>query len=220
MAEFADYDEYDGLGLAELVRRGDVSPDDLMDTAMARVAARNLGINAFSALFESRARGDIRTGLPPGPFHGVPFALKDLFMHYEGEVTGNGSRFFAGAVSTHDSELFTRYRRAGFAIRQDDDPRSRPWSSHGVPCLWNYTEPVGLDGHLRRLQRRCGRSRCSRHSAARACQRQRWIDARSGILLRFVRPEADQRANADGAGPRRVQWQFRYSSCRHPQRAR
>ncbi len=86
MAEFADYDGYDGLGLAELVLRGDVSPDDLMDTAMARVAARNPKINAFSALFESRARGDIRTGLPPGPFHGVPFALKDLFMHYEGEV--------------------------------------------------------------------------------------------------------------------------------------
>ncbi len=116
MAEFADYDGYDGLGLAELVLRGDVSPDDLMDTAMARVAVRNPKINAFSALFESRARGDIRTGLPRGPFHGVPFALKDLFMHYEGEVTGNGSRFFADAVSTHDSELFTRYRRAGFAI--------------------------------------------------------------------------------------------------------
>ncbi|MBV7482103.1 amidase [Bordetella sp. BOR01] len=116
MAIFHEYDDYDGLGLAELIRRGDVSPDDLLDTAMARVTERNPKINAFASLFEARARGDIRAGLPAGPFCGVPFALKDLFMHFKGEVTGNGSRFWDGAVATHDSELFARYRRAGFAI--------------------------------------------------------------------------------------------------------
>jgi len=116
MAIFHDYDDYDGLGLAELVRRGDVSPDDLLDTAMARVTERNPRVNAFAALFEQRARDDIRAGLPAGPFRGVPFALKDLFMQFKGEVSGNGSRFWDGAVATHDSELFARYRRAGFAI--------------------------------------------------------------------------------------------------------
>ncbi|WP_144630898.1 amidase [Bordetella genomosp. 13] len=116
MAIFDDYDEYDGLGLAGLVRQGKVSPDDLLDTAMARVADRNPTINAFASLFESRARADIRAGLPDGPFRGVPFALKDLFMYYRGEVTANGSRFWSGAVAAHDSELFARYRRAGFAI--------------------------------------------------------------------------------------------------------
>ena len=116
MALFEDYDAYDGLGLAELVSRAEVTPDDLMDTAMARVASQNPKINAFSSLFEARARNDIRAGLPAGPFRGVPFALKDLFMHFSGEITGNGSKFWEGAVAAHDSELFARYRRAGFAI--------------------------------------------------------------------------------------------------------
>lgn len=116
MAVFDGYEDHDGLGLAELVRRGEVSPDDLLDTAMALATQRNPAINAFASLFEARAREDIRAGLPDGPFRGVPFALKDLFMHYRGVVTGNGSRFWQGAVASHDSELFARYRRAGFTI--------------------------------------------------------------------------------------------------------
>lgn len=116
MAIFDEYDDYDGLGLAQRVRQGEVRADDLLDTAMARLAERNPEVNAFSSVFEARARRDIQAGLPPGPFHGVPFALKDLFMQYEGEATGNGSRFWQGAIATRDSELFARYRKAGFAI--------------------------------------------------------------------------------------------------------
>src|SRR5262249_11978940 len=38
---FADYEQYDALGLADLVRRKEVSPEDLLDAAIERVAARN-----------------------------------------------------------------------------------------------------------------------------------------------------------------------------------
>lgn len=116
MAIFKEYDDYDGLGLADLVRHGEVSPGDLLDTAMDRVARHNPKINAFASLFEARARRDVEAGLPQGPFQGVPFALKDLFMQLEGEVTGNGSSFWKNAVADADSELFRRYRQAGFAI--------------------------------------------------------------------------------------------------------
>jgi len=49
---FADYERYDALGLAELVRRKDVSPSDLLDAAIERVEARNAAVNVvyFSAL--------------------------------------------------------------------------------------------------------------------------------------------------------------------------
>lgn len=50
------------------------------------------------SLWEDRARGAIRRGLPDGPFRGVPFFLKDLGLQIEGEITTNGSRFFAEAV--------------------------------------------------------------------------------------------------------------------------
>ena len=43
---FPEYTQYDGLGLAELVRKGDVSAAELLDTAMAIIEARNPAINA------------------------------------------------------------------------------------------------------------------------------------------------------------------------------
>jgi Asp-tRNA(Asn)/Glu-tRNA(Gln) amidotransferase A subunit family amidase len=39
MSGFAEYEQYDALGLAELIRRNEVSPDELLDAAIARVEA-------------------------------------------------------------------------------------------------------------------------------------------------------------------------------------
>ncbi len=111
-----DYVAHDALGLAKLVADRQVSASELLDAALARTAAVNPRIHALNHLFEARARADIANGLPDGPFHGVPFVLKDLYMAYAGEPTANGSRFWAGNVPSQSSELFERYRRAGFAI--------------------------------------------------------------------------------------------------------
>jgi amidase len=116
MAGFAEYEAYDGLGLADLVRRHEVTPEELLTEAMARADKLNSVLNAFPFFFEERARADIRAGLPDGPFTGVPFVLKDLFMLYAGERTTHGSRFWADFVAPYDSELFARYKRAGFVI--------------------------------------------------------------------------------------------------------
>ena len=73
-----DYERYDALGLADLVRRKEVSPLELLDAAMTRAEAAQKRVNCFSALFPEMARAQIAAGLPEGPFRGVPFALKDL----------------------------------------------------------------------------------------------------------------------------------------------
>ena len=49
MSGFADYERHDALGLAELVRRRQVSPSDLLEAAIARVEARNPKINAVTS---------------------------------------------------------------------------------------------------------------------------------------------------------------------------
>ncbi|HKC52667.1 MAG TPA: amidase [Myxococcota bacterium] len=108
-----EYEKYDALGLAELVRKGEVSPVELLDAALARVSARNPALNALCMSFEARARREIAAGLPAGPFRGVPFLLKDLHAHVAGERLTFGSRLFASFVSETDSELVARYRRAG-----------------------------------------------------------------------------------------------------------
>jgi Asp-tRNA(Asn)/Glu-tRNA(Gln) amidotransferase A subunit family amidase len=111
-----DYEKYDALGLAELVRKGEVSPSELLDAALARVSARNDALNAVNMNFEARARRELAAGLPDGPFRGVPFLLKDLHAQLAGERLTYGSRLFADFVSTTDSELVARYRRAGLVL--------------------------------------------------------------------------------------------------------
>ena len=46
MSGFADYEQYDALGLADLVRRHKVTPGDLLEAAIERVEARNPAVNA------------------------------------------------------------------------------------------------------------------------------------------------------------------------------
>ena len=110
------YDDHDAIGLARLVRAGELTADELLDEALRRVDARNPAINAVINVFEGRARAAIARGLPDGPFTGVPFVLKDLGIDLAGEVTSSGCRFFADYRATASSELTLRYERAGFVI--------------------------------------------------------------------------------------------------------
>jgi amidase len=113
---FAEYGRYDALGLAELVRSGEVSPSDLLDEALARNAAVNPRINAVIHTMEASARAVIAAGLPDGPFRGVPFLVKDLMTACAGEPMRSGSRLFLDFAPAEDAELTARYRNAGLVI--------------------------------------------------------------------------------------------------------
>lgn len=110
------FDRHDGLGLAELVRRREVSAKELLDAAIARVETHNPNVNAVVTRMYDAARTAIGAGLPSGPFTGVPYLLKDLGVLYAGAVTSAGSRAFADAVADHDSEITARLKRAGLVI--------------------------------------------------------------------------------------------------------
>ena len=75
---FVDYLKYDGLGLAELVRRKEVKPEELLEAAIARIEAIDPKLNAVVTKMYDEAKKTIDMGLPDGPFEGVPFLLKDL----------------------------------------------------------------------------------------------------------------------------------------------
>ena len=114
---FADYANFDGLGLAELVTKGDVSPTELVEEAIARIEKHNPKLNAVIFKIYDRAR-DAAAKLAKArderrPFHGVPFLLKDILGNYEGVPTANGCRFMTGIVAAHDDTLVARYKAAG-----------------------------------------------------------------------------------------------------------
>jgi amidase len=113
---FTEYEDYDAVGLAQLVRNRDVSPEQLLEAAIARVEQRDQALNAVVNKLYDHARAAIRAGLPQGPLRGVPFLLKDLHALCTGTVTSNGSRFFQNNRADHDAELVSRYKKAGLVI--------------------------------------------------------------------------------------------------------
>ncbi len=119
MSGFRDYDQYDALGLASLVRRKEVTPAELLEEAIARCERVNPTINAVIYPMYDLARKlaeDQTRALPDAPFAGVPFLLKDLLAAYKGVPMKSGSRFFKDFVPTHDEEYTRRLKAAGLNI--------------------------------------------------------------------------------------------------------
>ena len=117
-AAAVDYAAHDATGLAELVRRRDVSPGELLDAAIARAEAVNPQLNAVVNLYEDRARRRIAQEPLEGPFAGVPFLLKDLLMDYAGERSTYGCRALKDADfrPERNFELVNRFLSAGVVI--------------------------------------------------------------------------------------------------------
>ena len=113
---FPEYDQFDGLGLADLVKRGEVSARELALTAIARIEALNPALNAVIHTLYDDGLATADAGPRDGPFSGVPFLIKDLLSWYAGAPIRSGSRMLDGFIAPHDSEIVRRYKRAGVVI--------------------------------------------------------------------------------------------------------
>ena len=110
-----EYVAHDATALAELVRAGAVTPTELLEIALERVAALNPRLNAVVRLMEEEARAAAARP-PAGPFAGVPYLVKDLVSDCAGHPTSSGSRLLAALPAARDSELVTRVRATGASI--------------------------------------------------------------------------------------------------------
>ena len=110
---FKEYDNYDALGLAELVKNKEVSAEELLEEAIQRTERVDDQINAVVLKHYDEAKAMIKDGLPDGPFTGVPYLLKDLHVLLTGTKTTYGSKFFKDYVADHNSTLVDRYLEAG-----------------------------------------------------------------------------------------------------------
>ena len=116
MSGFEAYADYDGLGLAELVRQGEVQPTELLEEAIQRLEQVNPQVNAVIEKMYDRARQTAASDLPDGPFRGVPFLIKDIMADYAGVPTRRSSRFLQNYVPERDSEIVRRHKAAGVVI--------------------------------------------------------------------------------------------------------
>ena len=117
MGTISDYQNYDATGLGELVAKGEVTPKELVETAIEAIEAHNDTLNAVIYKDYERALEVADQPLPDNaPFPGVPFLLKDLHAAQEGAPLTFGSRALADYIPDHDSELVKRYKAAGLII--------------------------------------------------------------------------------------------------------
>ncbi len=119
----------DATAQAELVRRGDASPAELVDAAVARIEALNPQLNAVIHERFETARSDAGGDLPDGPFRGVPTLFKDLMCAIEGEPYHEGLR---------------PLKEAGYRAPATDNLARRLLAS-GLVCLGRTNTPeIGL----------------------------------------------------------------------------
>lgn len=147
---FKEYGQYDGLGLAELVRSKQVSASELLEAAIARSAEVNPTLNAVIIPMHELARTRAKENLS-GPFGGVPFLTKDLFQEYAGVQTAYGCKGLKAAHYKPEvhAEITARWLRAGtvifgrtntpeFGAKGITEPEAwgptrNPWNSDHVP---------------------------------------------------------------------------------------
>jgi amidase len=106
----------DATAQADLVRRRELTPLELVDSAIARIERFNPTLNAvITPLFEEARATAASSDLPVGPFRGVPFLLKDLIVMQKGQPYYMGNRALrdAGYTAPVDTPLGARFRAAG-----------------------------------------------------------------------------------------------------------
>lgn len=111
----------DNLSLTEaarLIRRKEISPVDLVDTALSRISDLNPALHAFISVYEEArevakaAEIMMVAGHDLGPLHGIPIALKDN-VALKGLKTTAGSKILADWLPDTDATVASRLRAAG-----------------------------------------------------------------------------------------------------------
>ncbi len=115
MGTFSEYEQYDGLGMAKLVKEKHVTPGELLEEAISR-AEKHKKLNTIIYPMYDMARKVAKDKLPDGPFTGVPTLLKDLIAEYKGTPISYGSKALRNNISKKDSELVKRIKSTGVVI--------------------------------------------------------------------------------------------------------
>ena len=103
----------DATAQAELVRKKQVKPVELVEMAIERAGRVNEKLNAIVTPMYDEALKAAAGHLPDGPFTGVPFLMKDLGPSYAGVRFTSGSVYMKDFIAPEDAELTKRQKRAG-----------------------------------------------------------------------------------------------------------
>ncbi len=111
------FEAHDALAVAELIRSRKIGAREVLDASLQRLRAVNGRLNAITDFYEGDLLEKSVAAAGDGPFHGIPFVVKQLMADCADTPTTVGSRFFAKEpIAVHDSAAVARMRRAGLVI--------------------------------------------------------------------------------------------------------
>ncbi len=116
MGGIQEYEQYDALGLGELVHQRQVTALELCEASIERINRHNPLLNAVIRPMFEEGRKRASLPQPDAPFAGVPFLLKDLGYAYAGVATTDGCRALSTYVPETDSEMVVRFKKAGLVV--------------------------------------------------------------------------------------------------------
>lgn len=109
-----DYKQYDGLGLAELIRKKEVKPEEVREMAIREIEQKNEVLNAVIKKMYNQPSEDLQQ--PIGIFAGVPILTKDTLQEIKGQPLSEGSKVLTDYIADEDSEFVRQLKRAGVTI--------------------------------------------------------------------------------------------------------
>ena len=108
--------------IAAQIRKGDISPVELIEGTLEAIDECEPQLNAFITVFHEEslerareAEAEIRNGNDLGPLHGMPIALKDI-IYVQGTHSTAGSNFFSEESPQFDAALVSKLRDSGAII--------------------------------------------------------------------------------------------------------
>jgi len=136
---FREYTNYDGLGLAELIRTKEVSPQEVLEAAILQAESVNPTLNAIVTPLYEEAHRRVREDEVGGPLAYVPFLLKDVHHALEGTPMSNGSNLQKGEVSTFNAEIVQRWLNAGLVVFGKTNSPEYKLTPTTNPAAWGPT---------------------------------------------------------------------------------
>ena len=140
----------DATAQAELIKKGEITPVELVDLSIAAVEKLNPTLNAVITPMFEQARDLAKKATLDAPFAGVPMMLKDGIAAYQGVPLSTGSALFKNNTAKRDSELVKRYKAAGFIVIGKTNmpefgilPTTEPTAFGATHNPWDTTKTPG-----------------------------------------------------------------------------
>ena len=168
--------QMDAGRIAELIAKREISPVEVVQAHLDRIAGVNPKVNAIVTMADGaldaakKAEAAVKSEARLAPLHGVPFTVKDG-IDTAGVLTQRGSPIFKGRVPDTDATVVARLKAAGAILIAKTNPPEFSYSIETDNLLTGRTNnPLEPRLHPGRIERWRIRRHRSRHVATRRGQ--------------------------------------------------